>query len=135
MLTVRLLGEVVTQWTIQEGRPVTWLDLISTRRDVWTARCRHLVCWLARRRTSLSYPEIGRALGDRDQTTILHAVRGIDQLIELRDAELHPQTVALISAVDALVQSGLAIGTTAPDIAARILARSKIGRASCRERG
>ncbi|MBK5957423.1 hypothetical protein CCR97_04260 [Rhodoplanes elegans] len=35
---------------------------------------RQAVCWLARELTPLSMPEIGRRLGDRDHTTILHAI-------------------------------------------------------------
>jgi hypothetical protein len=126
MLTVRLMGEIVTQWSITQGRPVTWLDLISLRRDAWIAQCRHLLCWLARQRTALSYPQIGAALGDRDHTSILYAVRRINQLVACRDNETVDQTVALLAAVDALVATGVlprGETNTAPDIAARILAR------------
>lgn len=41
-------------------------------------RCRHisnarqLVMWIAKHSTNLSFPEIGRSLGGRDHTTILH---------------------------------------------------------------
>jgi chromosomal replication initiator protein len=33
----------------------------------------------------MSFPEIGRLLGDRDHTTILHGVRKIERLIQFDD--------------------------------------------------
>ncbi|MBZ6377361.1 MULTISPECIES: helix-turn-helix domain-containing protein [Pacificimonas] len=53
------------------------LDIRSHRRDIDTTAARWLVCWLARRLTAYSYPQIGRALG-RDHTTIMSAVRKVD---------------------------------------------------------
>lgn len=47
----------------------------KSRRVVWA---RQTCCWLARRMTDLSYPEIGRAIGGRDHTTIMHSVRQVD---------------------------------------------------------
>jgi chromosomal replication initiator protein len=43
--------------------------------------------FLAKNLTSLSYPEIGRRFGNRDHTTIMHAVRKIEELMEA-DASL-----------------------------------------------
>ena len=37
--------------------------------------------YLAKTLTSLSYPEIGRRFGGRDHTTVMHAVRSIEGLI------------------------------------------------------
>jgi chromosomal replication initiator protein len=36
--------------------------------------------WLAKQVTVRSLPDIGRRFGGRDHTTVLHAVRRIDQL-------------------------------------------------------
>ena len=36
--------------------------------------------WLAKNLTSQSYPSIGEAFGGRDNTTVQHAVRTIDEL-------------------------------------------------------
>lgn len=49
-------------------------DLESARRDRPTLRARWTAMLLARRYTSHSSPVIGRAFGDRDHTTVLHAV-------------------------------------------------------------
>lgn len=40
---------------------------------------RQAIAYWSRRQTQLSYPEIGRRLGDRDHTTILHAIRAYPQ--------------------------------------------------------
>lgn len=55
-------------------------DLKSTRRNKPIASARHCVSALARELTSQSYPEIGRCLGNRDHTTILHSVRVVSKL-------------------------------------------------------
>ena len=36
--------------------------------------------WLAKKLTTRSLPDIGRRFGGRDHTTVLHAVRRIEQL-------------------------------------------------------
>lgn len=56
-------------------------DIISQRRDKTITRIRHIVMWIARKRTARSYPEIGRLLGDRDHTTVINAVRNIELLL------------------------------------------------------
>ncbi|MCA9630062.1 MAG: hypothetical protein KC766_20465 [Myxococcales bacterium] len=38
----------------------------------YLVRSRHLVCYLARELTGMSYPELGRQLG-RDHTTVMHS--------------------------------------------------------------
>lgn len=56
-------------------------DLKSTRRERKIARPRQLAMYLAKSLTSLSLPEIG-AQFDRDHTTIIHAVRTIEDLLK-----------------------------------------------------
>ena len=55
-------------------------DLLSNRRSRSIARPRQIGMWLAKSVTSHSLPEIGRAFGGRDHTTVLHACRNIDKL-------------------------------------------------------
>ena len=38
--------------------------------------------YLAKQLTSRSLPEIGRRFGNRDHTTVLHAIRKIDELMK-----------------------------------------------------
>lgn len=54
------------------------LDLTSQRRLHRVVRWRHIFMWLARHLTARSLPDIGRVLGGRDHTTILHGIRRID---------------------------------------------------------
>ncbi len=55
-------------------------DLISQRRTRSVARPRQAAMWLAKKLTTRSLPDIGRRFGDRDHTTVLHAVRRIEEL-------------------------------------------------------
>jgi hypothetical protein len=56
-------------------------DLISSRRTVAVARRRQEAMWLAKKFTLKSLPEIGRAFGGRDHTTVLHAIRKIEAMV------------------------------------------------------
>ena len=55
-------------------------DLLSERRTRAVARPRHVAMYLAKQLTTRSYPDIGRRFGGRDHTTVLHAVKRIDEL-------------------------------------------------------
>ena len=46
---------------------------------------RQLAMFVARAATDLSYPELGRAFGGRDHTTVVHGVRRIEKLVTERD--------------------------------------------------
>lgn len=54
---------------------VSFIDICSARRDRKTAAARSEVSYRLRKETTLSLPQIGRKLGGRDHTTILHNVR------------------------------------------------------------
>lgn len=53
-------------------------DLLSERRHRSVVRPRQIGMYLAKQLTSRSLPEIGRRFGNRDHTTVLHAVRKIE---------------------------------------------------------
>ena len=57
-------------------------DILSKRRSRSIARPRQVAMALAKELTSHSLPEIGEAFGGRDHTTVLHAVRKIQELLE-----------------------------------------------------
>jgi chromosomal replication initiator protein len=59
-------------------------DLVSARRARAVARPRQIAMYLAKRLTTRSLPEIGRKFGGRDHSTVIHAVRRIE---ELRDSD------------------------------------------------
>ena len=56
-------------------------DMHSARRSRNVARPRQVAMYLCKKLTPRSLPEIGRKFGGRDHTTVMHAVRKIDQLI------------------------------------------------------
>ena len=60
------------------------LDLVSARRARAVARPRQIAMYLAKRLTTRSLPEIGRKFGGRDHSTVIHAVKRIE---ELRDTD------------------------------------------------
>jgi chromosomal replication initiator protein len=62
-------------------------DMHSARRARAVARPRQVAMYLAKQLTSRSLPEIGRKFGGRDHTTVMHAVKKIDELRAL-DASL-----------------------------------------------
>jgi chromosomal replication initiator protein len=55
-------------------------DMHSARRARAVARPRQVAMYLAKQLTSRSLPEIGRKFGGRDHTTVMHAVRKIEEL-------------------------------------------------------
>lgn len=55
-------------------------DMISPKRSRNIARPRQMAMYLAKHLTSRSYPEIGKRFGNRDHTTVIHAVRKIEEL-------------------------------------------------------
>jgi chromosomal replication initiator protein len=57
-------------------------DLLSSRRTANVVRPRQIAMYLAKTLTLRSLPEIGRRFGGRDHTTVLHAVRKIEGLVD-----------------------------------------------------
>lgn len=60
-------------------------DMVSSRRTAQVVRPRQIAIYLAKMLTPRSLPEIGRRFGKRDHTTILHAVRKIESLMQVDD--------------------------------------------------
>jgi chromosomal replication initiator protein len=58
---------------------VSKADILSDRRHRSVVRPRQIGMYLAKQLTSRSLPEIGRRFGNRDHTTVLHAIRKIDR--------------------------------------------------------
>ena len=55
-------------------------DMHSARRSRAVARPRQIAMYLSKQLTQHSLPDIGRRFGGRDHTTVLHAVRKVDEL-------------------------------------------------------
>jgi chromosomal replication initiator protein len=69
-------------------------DLLSSRRTANVVRPRQVAMYLAKTLTLRSLPEIGRRFGGRDHTTVLHAVRKIENLVG-NDASLAEEIESL----------------------------------------
>ncbi|MGL5116916.1 MAG: chromosomal replication initiator protein DnaA [Beijerinckiaceae bacterium] len=59
---------------------VSKADILSSRRTTTVVRPRQIAMYLSKALTPRSLPEIGRRFGGRDHTTVLHAVRKIEEL-------------------------------------------------------
>jgi chromosomal replication initiator protein len=55
-------------------------DILSSRRTATVVRPRQIAMYLSKSLTLRSLPEIGRRFGGRDHTTVLHAVRKVEDL-------------------------------------------------------
>ena len=99
----------VRDWLIIETKPkiasvlretaahygVTVADIVSARRTADVMKPRQMAMYIARFVTLRSLPEIGRRMGDRDHTTILHGVRRIEAMIEGGDEALTADVEAI----------------------------------------
>lgn len=56
------------------------LELLSSRRHGPTVYARQMAMYLAKTLTDRSYPDIGRRLGKRDHTTVMHGIRKVKNL-------------------------------------------------------
>jgi chromosomal replication initiation ATPase DnaA len=72
------IAEIIT--TVSRFYGVSENDIKSHRRQVTITRPRQIVMYLARNLTLLTLPQIGRKLGDRDHTTIMHGIAKIEAL-------------------------------------------------------
>lgn len=74
------------QKKVAEHFNISVKEMQSSRRARTVARPRQIAMYLAKQLTSRSLPEIGRKF-DRDHTTVMHAVRKVEELI-LEDSSL-----------------------------------------------
>ena len=70
-------------------------DMSSARRSRTVARPRQVAMYLSKNLTSRSLPEIGRRFGNRDHTTVIHAVRKVEELMN-KDAGFDEDVQLLI---------------------------------------
>ena len=76
-------------------------DLLSGRRTRLLTRRRQVAMYVARKMTRRSLFFIGRKIGDRHHTTVLHGVRAVRGLLDAGDAEM----VAAVGAIMERLQS------------------------------
>lgn len=61
---------------------MTRAELTSSRRKATVVKARQIAMYISKQLTNQSLPEIGRRFGGRDHTTVLHAVRKVERLVE-----------------------------------------------------
>ena len=69
-------------------------ELLSPRRSRSLARPRQIAMYLAKQHTTNSLPDIGRKFSNRDHTTVIHAVKKIEELIK-KDNEIRQSVIEL----------------------------------------
>ena len=69
-------------------------EMLSPRRSRVLARPRQIAMYLAKQHTSNSLPDIGRKFSNRDHTTVIHAVKKIDELIK-KDNEIRQSVLEI----------------------------------------
>jgi chromosomal replication initiator protein len=74
-------------------------DLLSERRSREVARPRQIAMYLAKKLTPRSLPEIGRRFGNRDHTTVMHAVKKVEEL-RGKDPEIDSDVATLARLLD-----------------------------------
>jgi chromosomal replication initiator protein len=77
------------------------IDLTSKDRHKSVAFARHVAMYLCKQRLKCSFPEIGRAFGNRDHTTVMSAVRKIEA-----QRESDPQVRAHLEALERKLAEG-----------------------------
>ena len=70
------------QKKVAEHFNIRLADMHSAKRLRSLARPRQVAMYLAKQLTTMSLPEIGRKFGGRDHTTVLHAVKKIEELCD-----------------------------------------------------
>jgi chromosomal replication initiator protein len=75
------------QRKVAEHYNLRMADMHSARRARNVARPRQVAMYLAKQLTARSLPEIGRKFGGRDHTTVMHAVRKVEELMD-EDAQV-----------------------------------------------
>lgn len=81
------VGQVIE--SVAKFYDVSLEDLKGPKRQKEIVRPRQIAMYLLREEASLSYPKIGQELGNRDHTTVIHAVNKIAQEQELNEPLRH----------------------------------------------
>lgn len=105
-MSTRHVGMDIIIDAVSAATGVARRDILSDRRPAEVCEARFAVVWLASELMPLTMAAIGRLLGDRDATTMLHALRRAQEL-----RTLHPEfrigTDTLLATLTALTRAGV----------------------------
>ncbi|WP_119841196.1 chromosomal replication initiator protein DnaA [Pseudooceanicola algae] len=88
------------QRCVAEHYNIRLSDMIGPKRVRSFARPRQIAMYLCKKMTSRSLPEIGKRFGGRDHTTVMHAVKRVDELM-VQDAQIADDLELLRRALEA----------------------------------
>ena len=91
-LTDGTIVKLIIRGACQQNN-LTRAELLAHRRFAELVLIRHIVIWEIKTLTSWSLPQIGRYLGGFDHTSVLHAVRRIQKMMD--EGKLKPSTLFL----------------------------------------
>lgn len=74
-------------------------DMYSSRRSRIVARPRQIAMYLSKHLTDKSLAEIGKKFGGKDHTTVIHAIKAIDNLVST-----HPETAEDVKLLTKVIQ-------------------------------
>ena len=80
---------------VAEAFGVGVLDLLGRSRRPHLVEARNAACWVIRAKFSISYPHLGRLMGGRDHSTVIHARRSAIAR-RAADADYRAKTDALL---------------------------------------
>lgn len=80
--TQRVLGLEEIDQTVAMYFGLTPADLHTSRKTRTIALARGIAMYLARKHTDMSFPEIGRSMGNKNHSTVILANRRIEQMIQ-----------------------------------------------------
>ena len=69
---------VVIQRAVAAAYGIEFVELLAPRRTRQFVRPRQVAMYISSKLLPVSLPQIGRRFGDRDHTTVLHAIRKIE---------------------------------------------------------
>lgn len=75
------LGRLMRLFSQASGFTVA--ELQSVRRSKRLAHARQCLAWIMKKQSTLSLPQIGRKLGGRDHSTVIHAIKMVESKPEL----------------------------------------------------
>lgn len=76
---------------------VLQIEMRSERRSAPVSKARQILFYICKSYTLHSLPEIGRRIGDKDHTSVLHGVRRVQDAIEFCDIEFSDDPMVMAS--------------------------------------
>ena len=84
---MKVLNIEKIQTVVSSFFKISMQEMLSPRRSRSLVRPRQIAMYLSKKYTSKSLPDIGRKFSNRDHTTVIHAVKTVEQLMQ-KDEEM-----------------------------------------------